>query len=83
MKKLQRGQTEEICKGVIIMIDWLVSQLSTIFVLLILSAVVALIIVSLANDRKKGVSSCGGSCGACPMHDKCHAAAKRQTKKEA
>lgn len=64
------------------MIDWLVSQLSTIAVLLVLAAIVAAIIVSLNNDRKNGISSCGGSCGACPMHDRCHSAAKQRAKKE-
>ncbi|MBR4827473.1 MAG: FeoB-associated Cys-rich membrane protein, partial [Oscillospiraceae bacterium] len=38
------------------------SQLSTIAVLLVLAAIVAAIIVSLNNDRKSGISSCGGSC---------------------
>lgn len=64
------------------MIDWLVSQLSTIAVLLVLAAIVAAIIVSLNNDRKSGISSCGGSCGACPMHDKCHSAAMQSANKE-
>lgn len=61
------------------MFDWLISQLSTIAVLLILAAVVADIISSIVKDRQNGKSSCGGSCGACPMHDRCHSAAKKRT----
>ncbi|MBQ5341655.1 MAG: FeoB-associated Cys-rich membrane protein [Oscillospiraceae bacterium] len=49
---------------------------------MVLTAIVAAIIVSLNNDRRSGISSCGGSCGACPMHDKCHSAAIQNANKE-
>ncbi|MBQ1358428.1 MAG: FeoB-associated Cys-rich membrane protein [Oscillospiraceae bacterium] len=65
------------------MVDWLLSQLSTIIVLLLLAAVVAAIIVSMARDRKNGVSSCGCGCSSCPMHDKCHSAGLQRTEKKA
>ena len=41
-------------------------------VLAVLAALVALAVWSLLRDKKKGKSSCGGNCGACPMSGKCH-----------
>ncbi len=63
------------------MIDWLISQMSTIIVLLILAAIVAAIISSLIKDRRNGRSSCGCNCGSCPMHGNCHSAAGQRTQK--
>ena len=47
-------------------------NLSTIFVCLVLLVIVGLIVRSIINDRRKGISLCGGSCGACPMEAGCH-----------
>ncbi|MBP0968828.1 MAG: FeoB-associated Cys-rich membrane protein [Oscillospiraceae bacterium] len=63
------------------MVDWLLSQISTIIVLLMLAAVVASIIISLAKDRRNGVSSCGCGCSSCPMHDRCHSASPQRARK--
>ena len=56
------------------MLSWLTENLGTIIVSLILIAVVALIIVKMAKDRKNGKStgSCGCGCEHCAMHGKCH-----------
>lgn len=51
--------------------DWLISNLSTIIICLILAAVVGLIIFSMVKDKKKGKSSCGCNCSDCPMGGKC------------
>ncbi len=37
-----------------------------------LAAIVALIIIKLIKDKKKGKSTCGGNCGHCPMGGSCH-----------
>ena len=46
----------------------------TIAVSLALLALVACILIKLNRDRKQGKSSCGGSCGCCPMAGSCHKA---------
>ncbi|HIW14045.1 MAG TPA: FeoB-associated Cys-rich membrane protein [Firmicutes bacterium] len=52
--------------------SWLWEQSGTIFVLLIVIAVVVLILYSLRRDKQKGRSPCGGHCGHCPMGGACH-----------
>lgn len=47
------------------MFAWLAANLGTIVVALIVIAIVAAIIHKLHSDRKKGIHSCGGSCGGC------------------
>lgn len=44
------------------MFNWIARNLSTIIICLVLAAVVALIIVSLVKDKRKGKSSCGCKC---------------------
>ncbi|MBO7663204.1 MAG: FeoB-associated Cys-rich membrane protein [Clostridia bacterium] len=44
----------------------------TIAVSLVLAGLVAWIIMKLRKDKKQGKSSCGGSCGCCPMAGSCH-----------
>ena len=46
--------------------------LSSIIVGMILLFIVALIIYSMIQTKKNGGSSCGGSCGSCPMNGGCH-----------
>ena len=41
------------------MFNWIARNLSTIIICLVLAAVVALIIVSLVKDKRKGKSACG------------------------
>jgi preprotein translocase subunit SecG len=54
------------------MLTWLGTNLSTILISLALLAIVVCIIVSLRKDKQNGNSSCGGSCGHCPMGSSCH-----------
>ena len=60
------------------MFEWIGANIGTIIIVAVLAALVALIIVKLIVDGKKGRSaSCGCGCGcgceACALHDKCHA----------
>ena len=54
------------------MIDWLIQNIQTIVICVILVGVVALIIAGMVKDKKQGRSSCGSSCSSCPMSGKCH-----------
>ena len=54
------------------MFTWITANLSTIIICTILFAVIALIIVSIIRNKKKGKSSCGGGCSGCPMSGSCH-----------
>ena len=53
------------------MIGWIQANLGTILVTLLLIALVALIVVKLYRDKKRGGSVCG-SCAACAMRGACH-----------
>lgn len=53
------------------MAEWIVYNLGTIIVCLILIAIVAAIIYSMIKDKRSGKSSCGGSCSSCPMGSAC------------
>lgn len=39
----------------------------------VLIVVVALIVLKLWKDKKRGKSSCGSNCGCCPNSQLCHA----------
>ena len=52
--------------------EWLVANIGTVAVLAIVSAIIGLAIFSIIRDKKKGKSSCGGSCSCCPMGGMCH-----------
>lgn len=52
------------------MLDWMMSHIGTILVCGVLAAVVAVAIVSVLRDRKRGKSACGGCCAHCAMN--CH-----------
>ena len=54
------------------MLAWLSANIGTILITLILVCIVALIIVKMLGDKKKGKSSCGGNCGHCPISCSCH-----------
>ncbi len=58
------------------MLHWIGEQLPTILASLAVLALVALAIVSLYRDRKKGKCECGGNCGACAMCGSCHSCKK-------
>ena len=54
------------------MLLWLKDNLATVILSLVLLLIAASIVYSLIKNKKKGVSSCGCSCGGCPMASKCH-----------
>lgn len=54
------------------MFAWLMQNLATILICLGLVAIVALIVVGMVRDKKKGKSSCGCGFGSCPMSGSCH-----------
>ena len=47
--------------------------ISSAIIILVLSAIIALIIKGMIKDRKKGGSCCGG-CSGCAMKGACHSA---------
>ena len=49
------------------MISWLVSNLGTIIISILLIIMVVFIVRKLINDKKRGISSCGGNCAHCNM----------------
>lgn len=54
------------------MLTWISANIGTIIISLVLLAVVGSIIAVMIKDKKKGKSSCGCSCGSCPMGGSCH-----------
>ncbi len=54
------------------MLQTIAENAGTILISLALVAVSAGIIIRLRRDKKEGKSSCGGSCGCCPMSGSCH-----------
>ena len=58
------------------MIEWLSNNYPTIIICAVLVAVIALIIVKMVKDKKKGKSACGCKCASCPMGGSCHQAKK-------
>ncbi len=54
------------------MLSGIMENAGTIIISLLLIGLVALIIVQLRRDKKKGKSSCGANCGCCPMAGSCH-----------
>ena len=54
------------------MIEFLVSNIGTIVVFVVLAVIVGVIIYKMYSDKKKGKSSCGCNCSSCPMTNECH-----------
>lgn len=54
------------------MLSWIMSNIGTIIVALIVCAVVACVVVKMFKNKKKGKSSCGCGCANCPMSGSCH-----------
>ena len=51
---------------------WLLNNIGTIAVLIILLSDVALIVIRMKKDKSVGKSSCGCGCAHCAMRGKCH-----------
>ena len=54
------------------MLAWVTENLATILIGTALTAVVAVILVHMVKNKKKGGSSCGCGCAGCPMSGTCH-----------
>ena len=54
------------------MFQWIGENAGTILVSTGLIMLSARIILRLRKDKKQGKSSCGSSCGCCPMAGSCH-----------
>ena len=54
------------------MINFLLSNIGTIVISLVILLVILAIIVKLVRDKKKGKSSCGCGCENCPSAGMCH-----------
>lgn len=54
------------------MFEWLLANIGTIIVSFILGCIVALIIVKMYKNKKKGKSLCTGNCAHCSMCNSCH-----------
>ena len=53
------------------MFEWIMGNLGTILVTLLIILVVAGIIASMIKDKRKGISHCGGNCAHCAMNSSC------------
>lgn len=49
------------------MLQWISANIGNILITLFLILIVALCIFSIVRDKKRGKSSCGGSCAGCKM----------------
>lgn len=54
------------------MLQWLIANLGTILVCVVIAIVVVAAIRSLVKDKRKGKSTCGNNCAHCAMAGKCH-----------
>jgi hypothetical protein len=54
------------------MLAFLVANLGTILVSLLLLAVVTAVILKLVHDSRRGKATCGCDCAHCAMHGSCH-----------
>ena len=54
------------------MFAWIAENIGTSLITLALIALVALIVKTMAKDRKKGKTSCGCNCAHCAMAGSCH-----------
>ena len=57
--------------------DFIIQNMGTIGVLLVLALVVALIINKMRRDKKNGKGSCGCGCSGCAMKDSCPSQSKK------
>ena len=51
---------------------WIMDNMATILVTLVLIGIVAAIVGKMRKDKKQGKSSCGCGCSSCAMHGTCH-----------
>lgn len=51
---------------------WLLNNISTIIICIILIAVVTAIIANMVKNKRQGKTSCGCGCKSCAMRASCH-----------
>jgi len=56
------------------MLTWIMENMATIIISVILMIVVAAIIASMVRNKRKGKYSCGCGCAGCAMNGACHPA---------
>ncbi len=61
--------------------SWIIENIGTIVICLLLVAIVSAIIIRLIKNKKAGKSSCGCGCQSCAMAGACHAAGAEDMKK--
>ena len=54
------------------MLNWISNNWGSILVVAVIICILALIIVKMISDKKKGKSTCGHGCANCAMYGKCH-----------
>ncbi len=54
------------------MFSWLLENLATMIIGIMLFALIVLITVRMVRNKSKGKSSCGCGCSACPAEGACH-----------
>lgn len=54
------------------MLSWLIDNIGTILISLVLIAAVTGVLLFLRKNKRKGKSPCGCNCGHCPMSGSCH-----------
>lgn len=59
------------------MLSWIVANLGTIIVSVVLILIVTGIIIVMIRDKKQGKSTCGGNCAHCKMCAGCNSAKKK------
>ena len=63
------------------MLTFLANNIGTIIVLAVIAVVVALIIVKMRRDKKRGKNSCGADCACCPSSGMCRGNNNQHTSK--
>lgn len=59
---------------------FIIQNIGTIIVALIVIAVIVAVVHIMINDKKKGKSLCGASCKCCPNSELCHKAHQKAKK---
>ena len=54
------------------MLTWIMENMATIIISVVLIIMVAAVITGMAHSKKKGKSSCGCGCAGCAMNGACH-----------
>lgn len=55
------------------MVTWIMENIGTILISMILILIVLAIVMHMIRERKRGKSSCGCACSHCAMNGSCHA----------